>query len=141
MKIKQLSIFLENRVGVITEVTSLLSSCGINMRAFSVAEGFDFGILRLIVDDVEAAKQTLEGANIKVNITDVICINVPNVAGGLSAGLNYLAREEIFIHYMYAFSEGDAASTIIRPTDVDRCVEVLERCREELNTQSALYRY
>lgn len=141
MKITQLSIFLENRVGVITEVTSLLSENGINMRAFSVAEGSEFGILRLIVDDVQRAKCLLEQANIKVGLTDVICINVPNVAGGLSTVLECLAREGVFIQYMYAFSEGDAASTIIRPTDVVRCAEVLESCREELNAKSALYRY
>ncbi len=141
MKVTQLSVFLENRVGVITEVTSLLGQNGVNMRAFSVAEGAEFGILRLIVDDVERAKSLLESACVKVITTDVICINVPDVAGGLSSVLECLAREGIFIQYMYAFSDGDAASTIIRPTDVDRCSEVLESCREELNTKSTLYRF
>lgn len=140
MKIKQLSIFLENRVGVINEVTTILSKNGVNMQAFSVAEGVEFGIMRLIVSDVEATQSLLEKSGFKVNVMDVIGINTPNTSGSLSAVLDCLAKESVFIQYMYAFSEGEMASTIIRPTNIERCQEVLESCREELSNISPLYK-
>ncbi|MFR9620271.1 MAG: amino acid-binding protein [Rikenellaceae bacterium] len=139
MKITQLSVFLENQVGVITEMISLLSSKGVNLRAFSVAEGVEFGIMRMIVDNLDVAIDELTKGGYKVSTTEVVCINVPNVAGGLASVLECLARENIFIQYMYAFSEGDVASTVIRPTDVDKCNEVLERSRDELTSQNSLY--
>ncbi len=140
MKTTQISVFLENRAGVINEVTSILSEREINMTAFSVADGVEFGILRLIVSDVDGAVQALRDAGYKVNTTDVISINTPNVAGALSSVMECLAREEVFIQYMYAFSEGNVASTIFRPNNIDRCLEILERCREELNAKSPLYK-
>ena len=81
MVIKQLSIFIENRTGGITDVALILSKNSINMRAFSVSDGTEFGILRLIVSDVELATKVLKDANFKVGITDVVCINCPNKIG------------------------------------------------------------
>jgi len=141
MIIKQLSIFLENRLGGINDVTSVLSKNNINMKAFSVADGADFGILRVIVSDVDAAIKVLQDANFRVGKTDVICIDVPNTAGALSRVLECLAKEDVFIEYMYAFSEGDVASTVIRPTDIERCAEILEKNRELLTNNSPLYRF
>ncbi|MFI3320278.1 MAG: ACT domain-containing protein [Rikenellaceae bacterium] len=140
MIIKQLSVFMENRVGVITEVTSILAKSGINMTAFSVADGAEFGILRLIVSDIERAVTVLEDAHYKVVASDVICLNIPNVAGGLSAVLEMLAEESVFIEYMYAFSEGDVASTVIRPTNIERCAAILEQKRDELISKSPQYK-
>lgn len=139
MKIKQLSVFMENGVGVINEITSILSQNGVNMRAFSVAEGTEFGILRLIVSDPEAVQKLLQEAGFTVNTTDVIGIQLPNVPGALSNVMECLAREGVFIQYMYAFSDGKAASTVIRPTDMDRCTQILESCREELEAKDPLY--
>lgn len=139
MKISQLSIFLENRAGVINEVISILNTHQINMNAFSVADGVEFGIMRLIVSDTESALRVLRDAGYKVNTTDVIRIHTPNTPGALSCVMECLAKESVFIQYMYAFSEGNAAGTIFRPTDIDRCMAVLEKCREELNAKSALY--
>ena len=113
--IKQLSIFLENKNGRINDVAKVLAKEGINMQAFSMAETADFGILRLIVSDFA------------VMLTDVVCIQCPNTPGSLSAVLDYLAAENIFIEYMYAFSEGDTARTIIRPTDLKKCIEILQK--------------
>lgn len=141
MKINQLSVFMENRVGVINEVTSILSKAGINLQAFSVADGVEFGILRIIVADVDNAKQVLEQAGYKVNISEVVSIHVPNVAGGLAEALNCLAKEDVFIQYMYAYSESDVACVVIRPNDIDRCVEVLESCSKELTEKSPLYSF
>ena len=126
MIIKQLSIFLENRTGRINEVAKILAENGINMQAFSMAETADFGLLRLIVPDVDKAVEVLRAASFAVMLTDVLCINCQNVPGSLSAVLEKLASNDIFIEYMYAFSDGDSANVIIRPTDVEASVKVLD---------------
>ena len=128
MTIKQLSVFLENKTGRINEVTKILGANGINMKAFSMAETADFGILRLIVSEVDKAVQVLRDANFAVMLTDVVCLNVPNQAGALAGILETLAANEIFIEYMYAFSEGETANVVIRPNDIARCVSILTDC-------------
>lgn len=135
MTIKQLSIFLENKTGRINEVTKILGKGGINMQAFSMAETADFGILRLIVSDVDKAVKLLHDASFAVMLTDVVCLNAPNVPGSLSSVLEKLAENDIFIEYMYAFSEGDTANVVIRPNDIDKCVSVLSECRCTLISQ------
>mgnify|MGYP002516822028 CR=1 FL=1 len=129
MTIKQVSVFLENKTGRINEVTKILGKGGINMQAFSMAETADFGILRLIVSDVEKAVELLHNASFAVMLTDVVCLNAPNVPGALSAMLEKLAENDIFIEYMYAFSEGETANVVIRPNDIDKCVGVLSECQ------------
>ena len=128
MSIKQISIFLENKTGRINEVTKILGKNGINMHAFSMAETTDFGILRLIVTEVEKAVEVLRNENFAVMLTDVVCISCPNVAGSLSKILDKLAENEIFIEYMYAFAEGDKANVVIRPNNITNCLKVLEDC-------------
>lgn len=129
MTIKQLSVFLENKTGRINEVTKILAKHGINMHAFSMAESTDFGILRLIVSEVDRAVEVLRARDFAVMLTDVVCISCPNVAGSLSAILEQLADKQIFIEYMYAFAQGDKAHVVIRPNDLAHCVQVLEECQ------------
>ena len=129
MTIKQLSDFLENKTGRINEVTKILARHSINMQAFSMAETTDFGILRLIVSEVDRAVEILREANFAVMLTDVVCLRCDNVAGSLSVILEQLAENQIFIEYMYAFAEGEQANVIIRPNDITRCVEVLSDCK------------
>ncbi len=131
---------MENRVGVLNEVTTILTKSGVNMRAFSVAEGAEFGILRLIVSEPDEVRSILQDAGFAVNTTEVIGIQLPNVAGALSSVMEQLAQEGVFIQYMYAFSEGESASVVIRPTDIDRCIATLESCRETLEAKSQLYK-
>lgn len=126
MTIKQLSVFLENKTGRINDVTRILGEHGINMHAFSLAETADFGILRMIVSDVELASQVLREARFAVRLTDVICFNCPNVPGALASILDILAQKQVFIEYMYAFSECDTASVVIRPTNTRECIEILK---------------
>lgn len=126
MIIRQLSIFLENRTGRINEVARILADNGINMQAFSMAETADFGLLRLIVPDVDKAVDVLRAADIAVMVTDVLCVNSPNVPGALSAILEKLASNNIFIEYMYAFSDGESANVIIRPDNVEAAVKILK---------------
>lgn len=125
MTIKQLSVFIENKTGRINDVARILGKKGINMNAFSLADATDFGILRMIVSDVNAAKEALREAGFAVMLTDVVCLSCTNKPGALSSILDILAREEIFIEYMYAFSEGDLANVVIRPTDVEKCIDTL----------------
>lgn len=125
MTTKQISVFLENKTGRINEVTKTLARHNINMHAFSMAETTDFGILRLIVSDVEQAVEALRTANFAVMLTDVVCISCPNVAGSLAVILDRLAAQQIFIEYMYAFAQGETANVVIRPTDIDKCIQVL----------------
>ena len=135
MTIKQLSVFLENKTGRINEVTKILGKHGINMHAFSMSESTDFGILRLIVSEVDKAVEVLRSESFAVMLTDVVCISCPNVAGSLSAILETLAEKEIFIEYMYAFAEGDKANVVIRPNDLEKCVQVLKECSCSINSK------
>ena len=128
MTIKQLSVFLENRPGRINEVAKILGANNINMKAFSMAETADFGILRLIVPEVDKAVQVLRDASFAVMLTDVVCLNTCNVPGALSNILESLASNDIFIEYMYAFSVGETANVVIRANDMDKCVSVLGEC-------------
>ena len=124
--VKQLSVFLENKTGRINELARILGDNGINMTAFSTSDNPEFGIMRLIVPDAERAAELLRANGFGVNVSDVLCIEVPNVSGSLSRVLDTLARQNIFIEYMYAFSEGETASVVIRTGDVKRSAEILE---------------
>lgn len=127
MKTKQLSVFLENKAGRINDVSKTLAKNDINMEAFSMAESTDFGILRIIVSDVEKAVKVLREDDFAVMITDVVCISLPNVPGSLSTVLDYLAKEDIFIEYMYAYSKNGSANVIIRPNSMSDCLRILQK--------------
>lgn len=140
MLIKQLSVFLENKSGRLTEVTTTLGDARINMSAFSMAENSDFGILRLIVNQPEEALAILKEKKFAVSLTDVICLHCPNTPGSLAKALDILSNEGVSIEYMYAFSMGDSANVIIRTSKPDEAVEVLRRNKLALLAASELYR-
>ena len=135
MTIKQLSIFLENKTGRINDVTRILGANGINMHAFSMAETTDFGILRLIVSEVEKAVDILRENNFAVKVTDVVCIKCSNTAGSLASILEKLAVQNIFIEYMYAFADGDFANIVIKPNDLEKCIAVLKECNCDMRNE------
>ena len=110
MVAKQLSIFLENKSGRLTEVTEVLAEEGINLSALSIAENADFGILRGIVSEPDKAYEALKNRHFAVNVTDVIGISCPNVPGALARVLRFLSDEGVFIEYMYSFACGDVVS-------------------------------
>ena len=126
MTIKQLSIFLENKTGRINDVSRILGANGINMHAFSMAETADFGILRLIVSEVEKAVDVLRENSFAVKVTEVVCIKCSNTAGSLASILEKLAVHNIFIEYMYAFADGEFANIVIKPNDLVKCVAILK---------------
>jgi hypothetical protein len=139
MLIKQLSIFLENKKGRFNEVAAILGKAGINMTAFTVAENSDFGILRLIVSDPEGARALLKENRYAVSVTDVICIRMPNVPGALATVMNIIDSADISIEYMYAFSSGNTALSIIRPNNLDKTVQVLHDNKVVLLAASELF--
>ena len=111
--VEQISIFIENKSGRLAEITRALGDAGINIRALSLADTSDFGILRLIVNDVESAKQVLKEKGFTVNKTEVVAVEVPDRPGGLAAILQTLDAEQINVEYMYAFVERCAGNAII----------------------------
>lgn len=139
MLIKQLSIFLENKKGRFTEVTSILGEAGINMTAFTVAENSDFGIVRLIVSDPEKARNVLRENKYAVSITDVLCLQMPNEPGTLSRIMKIITDADISIEYMYAFSFGNGAVVVIRPDDLEKTLSVLKENKVELLASSNLF--
>lgn len=138
MTIRQLSVFLENKTGRINEVVRTLGASSINMHAFSMAETADFGILRLIVSNVDKAIEVLRAHDFAVMSTDVVCLSCDNVPGSLAVILEYLAKEQIFIEYMYAFAQNDRAHVVIKPNDLSRCLEVLQAHHCDVLTKEKL---
>lgn len=111
MYIKQLSIFIENKVGRLQDIIDALSDNGINIRALSIAETTEFGILRIITPDFEKAKKVLRDADVISKITDVIAVYIDDKAGGLAKMLRSVTEAGVNVEYMYAFlgrTEGKA---------------------------------
>jgi hypothetical protein len=141
MKTKQVSVFLENKSGRLNEVAQILGEAEINISAFTVADTSDFGVLRLIVSDPEKACNVLKEKHFSVRTTDVVLVNSPNRPGALSRMLQILSSEGIFIEYLYAFSmDNDTAVIVIRPSEIDKCVEKLEKHKSELLSNNGEYR-
>ena len=103
MSIKQISVFLENRPGTLQKMTSVLAAHKVDIRALSLAETKDFGIARMIVNDVYEAVQILKEGSFIANLTSVLAVAVPDEPGGLDKLLQIFAEESVNIEYMYAF--------------------------------------
>jgi hypothetical protein len=140
MIVKQVSVFLENKSGRLNEVTQILGDAGLNMSAFTIADTSEFGILRLIVSDPDRAKEVLKKNKFAVQTTEVILVKTPNVPGGLAKMLNILNAENVFIEYMYAFSNSeDTAVIVLRPTDLQKCLDILQNHRGDFLVQEGQY--
>ena len=127
MKVEQISVFIENKSGRLAEVAGVLGGAGVNIRALSLADTSDFGILRLIVNDCEKAKQVLKDKGFTVSKTEVVAIEVPDRPGGLSDILRTLDCESINVEYMYAFVErcGENAVIIFRFDETEKAINTL----------------
>lgn len=126
MIIKQLSVFLQNKLGRFSEMATVLGEAGVNMQAFTVAENADFGIVRLIVEDVDKAVSVLREHSFAVSVNDVILAEMPDVPGALSVYMNRLTDAGLFIKYMYAFSQASNARVVIKVNDVERGEELIK---------------
>jgi hypothetical protein len=129
MYTKQVSIFLENKKGRLAEVTKLLTDEGINIRALSLADTADFGVLRLIVNDRGRCLRVLKARGLAAQETDVIAVEIEDRPGGLHRIVEVFEREGLNIEYMYAFVEknGDNAIVIFKIDDAARAVDTLRR--------------
>jgi hypothetical protein len=125
--IKQISVFLENQSGRLAEVTRLLADHGINLRALTIADTADFGILRLIADNVEKALKLLEEGSFTARITDVLGVEVPDEPGGLANVLESFANNQVNIEYLYVSLEKNEnkAVVIFKVEDIDLGLKVL----------------
>ena len=128
MKIKQLSIFLQNRMGSLSKPLEVLSKNGINIRAMCMADTSEFGILRLVVDDPLKGKEVLEENNFLVKITEIIGVEMNDTPGGLTDVLKVIKDNEIDLEYLYAFTHDkvDKAILLLHAEDIDKLIKVIE---------------
>jgi hypothetical protein len=129
MKVKQLSLFLENKPGALSRPVSLLAKAKFNILSLSVADTAQFGILRLVVQDWEKALQVLNRDGFAAKVTDMVAIEVTDAPGGLAAILAALEKTHVNLEYMYGFSQakGDRAVLMFRFDDPDRAIEALKK--------------
>lgn len=129
MIIRQISIFIENRAGRLAEITDIIAKNNVNIRALSIADTTNFGILRIIVDEPETVEKLLKKNGMTVSITNVISVCVEDRPGGLAEILKLLAEQNITVEYMYAFVSFhtvDKAYVIMRIEEDSKAVEILK---------------
>lgn len=128
MQIQQISIFVENKSGRLAEITEAVAEVGVDIRAVSIADTSDFGILRLIVDKPKEAVDALKEKGMTVSLTSVIAMGINDQPGEFAKALRVLADNTIGVEYMYAFvsREHGKAFVILRVDDSNRAVEVLK---------------
>lgn len=138
MTINQLSIFVENKAGTVAEITKSIAKAGVSIRALSVADTQEFGILRLIVSDVEKAREALSESECVVSVTKVIGVEIPDVAGGLSEVLELMSENNINVEYLYAFItiSGKHAYVVLRVEDNEKAAKILNEKGVKLVTQA-----
>ena len=140
MSVKQISIFLENKPGFLAEVTKILAQNSIDMRAFSLAESNDFGIARIIVDDVFKTTTVLRDAGYINSVIDILAVAMDDVPGGLSKVLTVLAEAQVNVEYMYAFLGGKTggAYMVFKVADHDKAIAALYKYRIRMVDQDEL---
>lgn len=124
--VKQISVFLENKAGRLANVTKILGEANINIRALSIADTSDFGILRIIVNEPDQAYKVLKESGFTVSETEVIAVEVPDTPGGLANVLDIMGQSAINIEYLYAFigKATDDALVIFKVENPERAVKV-----------------
>lgn len=138
MTINQLSIFVENKAGTVAKITKSIADAGVSIRALSVADTQEFGILRLIVSDVDKAKAALSENDCVVSVTKVIGVEIPDVAGGLSSVLELMSENNINVEYLYAFItiSGQHAYVVLRVENNDKAAKILKENGVKLVSQA-----
>lgn len=141
MTIDQISVFVENKTGKLAEITGILGEAGVDLRAMSIADTTDFGILRLIVDKPEVALTVLKNAECIVSVNQVVAVSIDDTPGSLARVLKLLLDEGISIEYLYAFitRKKENAYVILRMEDNDRAIEILTANNVKLARQQEIY--
>lgn len=132
MLIKQLSVFLENKSGRLAEALGTLGNENINIKALSIADTAEFGIVRMIVSDPDKGHRILIEKGFTANLVDVISIRTPSECGSFARALKILSDENISIEYIYGFSAGDKAAIVLRTEDTAKALEAIRRNNMEL---------
>ena len=142
MTINQLSIFVENKTGTIVEITEKIAEANVSIRALSVADTQGFGILRLIVSDIEKAKEVLSSNNCVVSVTKVLGVEIPDIPGGLSKVLRIMTDSGINVEYLYAFITvaGENAYVVLRVEDNEKAAKILSEAGIKIVTQEEIDR-
>ncbi|PIE62349.1 MAG: amino acid-binding protein [Desulfobacter postgatei] len=126
---EQISIFIENKEGRLAEVTAILRDAGVNIRALSLADTTDFGVLRLIVNDIDKATPALRNQGFTVGKTRVLAVEVNDEPGGLTQVLDPLSEQNVNVEYMYAFANPQSKNAIMifRFDDIEKAKGILEK--------------
>ena len=140
--IKQISIFAENKPGRMAGVAKALGDAGVNIRALTIAEAGDFGVIRMVVDDTERGYTALREKGFMVSETDVLAVEIKDVPGGLYEIANSLGMNNVNVEYAYAFvtAKAERAMLILRVDDVKRAAEVLSEAGVRVATREEIQR-
>jgi len=142
MKIKQISIFLENKKGRLWKALNILKDANINLRALYLADTSEFGILRLIVPEPEKAKRVLEESDFAVKMNEVIAVELEDKPGGLASILKILKDSDINLEYIYAFvhEKKDKAILFLKADKIDETIKVLQEGEATILTEKEVYK-
>lgn len=135
MNVKQLSVFIENKAGRVSEVTDTLGRAGVSIRGFSVSDTIDYGIIRLVLDDPDRGLEVLHEAGFAVKINDVLCIDLPDVPGGLAGVLRIVSDAGVNIEYVYSLI---SSRVVINVADIDRATALLKDKPVQIVTQEVI---
>lgn len=141
MKVKQLSIFIENQTGRLYKALDILAQENINIRALSLADTSEFGILRLVVNSPEKGMEILEKNNFIVKLTDIVAVELDDTPGGLTRILKILKEGNIDLEYLYAFTHDKTSQAILllHTKDLDEMIKVLESNDVKLVPEDVVY--
>lgn len=137
MNVQQLSVFVENKAGRLSEVSDLLGAAGVNIRGFSAPDTGGYGIVRLVVDQPERGVEVLADAGFPVKTSEVICINLPDHPGGLAQVLKGVAEAGVNIEYLYSLI---ATYVVLNVADIERAGALLQAASIELVSQEEIAR-
>ncbi len=141
MSVKQISVFIENQPGKLAEVTRFIASHGINLRAMSIADTKDFGILRVICDDPEKSAEVLREGGYITNVTEVLAVGIKDAPGSLATILEIIAEVNVSVEYTYAFlgTRMAGAYMIFRVDDNSKAAEALTAAGIKTVEQSEMF--
>ncbi len=139
--IKQISVFLENKTGALGEVVKFMAENNVNLRALSIADTEDFGILRIITDDPDSSIEKIKNAGYSAKLTNVLAVEIDDKPGSFSKIVDVLSNEGISIEYTYAFlsKKADRAYIIIRADNSEKASELLKKSGITVSQQQDLF--
>ena len=138
--IKQISVFVENKSGRLSDILNVIGKNGIDISALSIADTTDFGIVRMIVNNPDKAAEILKSNNLVVKVTDVIALAVADKPGGLAGEIEKLKNAGISIEYMYAFANGSDAAAVLKSDDPEKVVSILKESGFDVYSADEAYR-